>query len=46
MEDVHVTYDNRACRHNHLQLAEAGVTDFDRYKVDPDSELMGDFFID
>ncbi|MGB1700907.1 MAG: SDR family oxidoreductase [Nannocystaceae bacterium] len=27
-------------------LAEAGITDLDKYKVDPDAELMGDFFID
>ena len=27
-------------------LAQAGVTDFDAYKVDPEGELFGDFFVD
>ena len=47
---VILTRESRSCTGNFFiddeVLAEAGVTDFDRYKVDPDSELMGDFFID
>jgi citronellol/citronellal dehydrogenase len=27
-------------------LKEAGITDLAKYKVDPDADLMGDFFID
>ena len=27
-------------------LAQAGVTDFDVYKVDPEGELLADFFLD
>jgi citronellol/citronellal dehydrogenase len=44
-----LTRDARTCTGNFfiddLVLAEAGVTDFDQYRVDPTKDLMPDFFV-
>lgn len=46
---VILTRDARSCSGNFfiddVVLAEAGVTDFDRYRVDPTKSLMPDFFV-
>jgi citronellol/citronellal dehydrogenase len=46
---VILTRDARTCSGNFfiddVVLAEAGVTDFDRYRVDPTKSLMPDFFV-